>query len=174
MFCQNKYQCFLKEDKGQLFTLIHKTWYQILKVTVQLLSCVQLFVISWSVACQLLCLLLSPGVCSNSCPLSPWCYLTILCHPLLLPYSFPTSGYFPVSWLFSSGGQSIGASASASVLTVNIQGWFPLRLTSLISLQSRGFWGVFSSTTSRKHQFFGAQPSLWSSFHICTWLLAKP
>ena len=76
----------------------------------------------------------------------------ILCHPLLF---FP-----PVSWLFASGSQSIGASASASVLSMNIQGWFPLGLTDLISLLSKGLSRIFSSTTVQKYQFFGAQPSL--------------
>ena len=99
----------------------------------------------------------------------------ILCRPfLLLPSIFPTSGSFPMSQLFASGGQSIGALASASVLPMNIQGWFPLGLTGLISLLSKGLPRVFSSTTVWKHQFFSAQPSLWSSSHICTWLLEKP
>ena len=84
-------------------------------------------------------------------------------HPLHLfscPQSFWASGCFPVSQLFSSSGQSIGASASASVLPVNIQGWFPLGLTGLISLQSKGLSRVFSNTTAQKHQFFGAQLSI--------------
>ena len=96
----------------------------------------------------------------------------ILCHSLLL--SSTASGSFPMSRLFASAGQSIGASASASVLPVNIQGWFPLGLTTLISLLSKGLSGVFSSTTVWKHRFFGTQPSLWSNSHICTWLLEKP
>ena len=88
----------------------------------------------------------------------------ILCHPLLLlPQSFPASGSFLMSQFFLSGGQSIGASASASVLLMNIQCWFPLGLTGLISLQSKGLLKVFSSTTIRKHQFFDVQPSLWST-----------
>ena len=78
-----------------------------------------------------------------------------------------------MSWLFTSGGQSIGVSASASVLTVNIQDWFPLGWTGLISLQSEGLSRVFSNTTVRKHQFFSAQPFLLSNSHICTWLLEK-
>ena len=88
--------------------------------------------------------------------------------------SFPTSGSFPVSWLFASSGQSIGASASASVLPMNIQGWFPLRWTGWISLQSKGLSRVFSSTTIWKQQLFVIQPSLWSNSHIRTWLLEKP
>ena len=98
---------------------------------------------------------LSPGVHSNSCPLSWWCHPTISSSIIAFssPQSYPASGSFPVSWLFTSGGQSIRASASASVLPMNIQGWFPLGLTSLISLLSKGLSRVFSSTTARKHQF---------------------
>ena len=96
----------------------------------------------------------------------------ILCRSLLLPSVFPASGSFPVSWLFASCGQIIGA--SASVLPVNIQNWFPLGLTGLISLLSKSLSRVFSSTIVQKHQFFKAQPSLWSNSHIHAWLLEKP
>ena len=96
----------------------------------------------------------------------------ILCHPLLLPAVFssclqssPASGSFPMSWLFASGSQSIGASASASVLLMNIHYRFPLGLIILITLLSKGLSRVFSSTTVWKHQFFRAQPSLWSNLH---------
>ena len=92
----------------------------------------------------------SPGVCSNSCPLSQWCHQTIPSSVIPFsscPQSFPATGSFLVSWPFSSNGQSIGASASASDLPMNVQGWFPLGLTGLISLQSKGFSRVFSSTT---------------------------
>ena len=115
-----------------------------------------------------------PGVCWNSCPLSWWCHPTIsssIAPFSSCPQSFPASGSFLMSRLFASGGQSIRASASASVLPMNIQGWFPLGLTGLLSLQSKGLSRVFS--TVQKHQFFGDQPSLWSKFHICTWLLEK-
>ena len=100
-------------------------------------------------------------------------------HPLLSLFSyclqsFLVSGSFPISQLFASGGQSIGASASASVLPMNIQDWFPIELTGLISLQSKGLSRVFSRSTVWKYQFFGAQPSLWSNSHIRTWLLEKP
>ena len=99
-------------------------------------------------------------------------------HPLLppsLPSIFPSiMDFSPVSRLFASGGRSIGASASASVLPMNTQGWFPLGLTGLISLLSKGLARVFSNTTVWKHQFFGAQPSLWSNSHIHAWLLEKP
>ena len=124
---------------------------------------------------RLLCPLLSPRVCSNSCPLSQWCHPTISSSVVPFsscPLSFPASGSFPMSQLFTSGGQSIRA--SAPVHPVNIQGWFPLGLTGLISLLSKGLSGVFSSTTVQKHQFFSTQPSLWSNSHIHTWLLEKP
>ena len=96
-------------------------------------------------------------------------------HPVI-PFSsclqsFPESQSFPMSQFFTSGGQSIRVSASASVLPMNIQDWFPLGLTGLISLQSKGLSRVFSSTTVQKHQFFGVQLSLWSNSHIHTWLL---
>ena len=99
----------------------------------------------------------------------------ILCCPFSsCPQSFPASGSFPVSRFFTSSGQRIGASASASVLPLNIQGWFPLGLSGLISLLSKGLSRVFCSTTAWKPHFFGAQPSLWSRSHIPTWLLEKP
>ena len=115
---------------------------------------------------RLPCLSLSPGVWSNSCPLIWWCYSTIPSSVVPFsscPQSFPASGSFPVSWLFASGGPSIGASASASVLWMTIQDWFPLGWTGWISLQSKGLSKVFSSNTVQKYQFFSAQPSLWSS-----------
>ena len=97
-----------------------------------------------------------------------------LCHSLpFLPSVFPTSRSFPMNWPFASGGQSIGASASASVLPMNIQGWLPLGLTGLISVQTKGLSRIFSSTTIWKHQFFAALPFLWSNTHICTSLLEK-
>ena len=99
----------------------------------------------------------------------------ILCHLLLLlPPSPPASGSFPMSQFFTWGGQSIGVLASASVPPMNIQDWFPLGLTGLISLQSKGLSRVFSSTTGQKHQFFSAQLSSQSNSHIHTWLLKKP
>ena len=95
-------------------------------------------------------------------------------HPLLPPSPvasiFPSIRVFSMSWLFASGSQRIGASTSASVLSMNIQGWFPLGLIGLNSLQSKGLSRVFSTTTVRKHQFFGTQPSLRSNSHIGTWL----
>ena len=117
----------------------------------------------------------SPGVCSNPCPSSRWCHPTI--SSSVIPFSsclqsLPASGSFPTSQVFASGGQIIGASASPSVLPMNIQGW-SLGLTGLISLQSKGLSRVFSNTTAQKHQFFGAQLSLWSNPHIHTRLLGK-
>ena len=99
----------------------------------------------------------------NSCPLSPWCYSTISSSGAPFsscPQCFPATKSFPMSWLFASGGQSIGASASASVFLVNIQDWFPLGLTGLISLLSKGLSSLLktlksSCTTVQKHQFFG-------------------
>ena len=118
-----------------------------------------------------------PRVSSNSCY---WVGDAIQpSHPLSSPspLAFNHSqcqGFFPMSWLFASGGQSIAASASASVFPMNIQGWLPLGLTSLIFFQSKGLSKVFSNTTVQKHQFFGAQHSLWSNTHIHTWPLEKP
>ena len=119
----------------------------------------------------------TPRVYSNSCPLSRWCHPTI--SSSVIPFSsclqsFPASRSFPLSQLFTSGGQSIGVSASASVLLMNIQDWFLLRWTGWISLQSKGLSRVFSNTTVQKHQFFGAQLSSQSNSHIHTWLLEKP
>ena len=110
-------------------------------------------------------------LCSNSGPLSWWCHPTILSSVTLFsswPQHFPKSGVSPMSQLFTSGGQSIGASASATVLPMNIQGWFPLGLTGLISLMSKGLLKVFFNTTVWKHQFFSAQLSLWSNSHTHT------
>ena len=117
------------------------------------------------------------------CPPNPGVTQTWWCHPTIsssvIPFSsflqsFPASGSSQMSQLFSSGGQSIGVSASASVLPMNIQDWFPLGLTGGISLQSKGLSRVFSNTTVQKHQFFGIQLSLQSNSHFHTWLLEKP
>ena len=150
---------------------------------VQLLSLVQLFATPWTAGCQAsLSLTTYRGL---HYPLNQWC------HPIIsssvIPFSsclqcFPASSGKDLSRVFShesvlqvaSGGQSIGASASASVLAMNIQGWFPLGLIDLISLLSKGLSRVFSSATAWKHQFFSAQPFLLSSTYIRTWLLEKP
>ena len=126
---------------------------------------------------RFLCPPLSHGVCSSSCPLSQWCYLIISYSANLFYFCFqssPASGSFPVSQLCTSSGQSITISVLASVLSMNIEGWFVLGLTGLISLQSERPSRVFSSTTIWKHRLFGAQPSLRSNINIYTWLLEKP
>ena len=112
---------------------------------------------------RLPCPLPTPGDCPNSCPSSKWCHPTI--SSSVVPFSsclqsFPASGSFPMSQFFTSGGQSIGASASASVLPVNIQDWLPLGLTGLISLLSKGLSRAFFNATVQKHQFFSTQLSL--------------
>ena len=110
----------------------------------------------------------SPGVCPSSCPLPWWYHPAISSSDALYSFclqSFPASGTFPMSWLFASGDQNTGASASASVIPMSIQGWFPLSETGLISLLSKGISGVFSSTAVQRNQFFGALPSLRSSSH---------
>ena len=131
--------------------------------SVQSLSHVRLFVTPWTAAHQPPCPSASPRAYSKSCPLSWWCHPTI--SSSVVPFSsrlqsFPASGSFPVSQLFTSGGQSIGASASASVLPMNIQDWFPLGLIGFISLWFKGLSRVFFNTTVQKHQFSGAQLSL--------------
>ena len=145
--------------------------------SVQLLSRVRLFATPWTAVHQ----------ASLSFPISqsllklmsielvmPFNHL-ILCHPFSsCPQSFPASGSFQMSQFFTSGGQSIRVSASASVLPMNTQDWSCLGWTGWISLQSKGLSRVFSNTTVQKHQFFGAQLSLQSNSHIHTWLLEKP
>ena len=119
----------------------------------------------------------TPGVYSNSCPFSRWCHPTISSSVIPFsscPQSFPASGSFQVSQLFTSGGQNIGVSASTSVLPINTQDWSPLGWTGWISLQSKGLSRIFSNTTVQKHQFFSAQPSSQPNTHIHTWLLEKP
>ena len=146
-----------------------KTSYLIQFSSVQSLSRVRLLVTPWTALCQ--------ASLSNTNSRSLLKLMSIelvmpsnhiiLCHPLLsCLQSCPASGSFPVSQIFASGGQNIGASASASVLPMNIQDWFPLGLTDLISLLSMGLSRVFSNTTVCKYQFFHAQPSLWSNSHI--------
>ena len=136
--------------------------HQLVSQLVQSFSHVQLFVTPWTAAYQapvssaiswsLLRFVSDESVMPSS--------HFILCYPLLLRPSFPASGSFPISRLFTLRGQNIGASASASVLPMNIQGWFPLGLTGMISLLSKGLSRIFSSITIQKHQFFTAQLSL--------------
>ena len=146
-------------------------------VVIQSLSCVQLFVILWIATLQaplsstvswslLRCMSIESVMLSN--------YLFCCCCFSFYLQSFPASRSFPESQLFASGGHSIGASASSSVLSVNVQDWFPLGLIGWISLQSKGLSRVFSNTTIQKHQFFSTQSSLWSNSRIHTWLLGKP
>ena len=119
----------------------------------------------------------TPRVYSNSCPLSRWYHPTISSSVFSFSshlQSFPGSGSFQMSQFFTSGGWSIGASASTSVLLMNTQDWFPLGWTGWICLQSKGLSRVFSNTTVQKHQFFSTQVSLQSNSHIHTWLLEKP
>ena len=144
--------------------------------SVQLLNRVWLFGTPWTAAWQASLSIPPPGACSNSCPSSQWCHPTI--PSSVVPFSSclqscQASGSFPISQLFTSAGQSVGASTWASVLPMNIQDWFPLGLTGLISLQSKGLSGVFSNTAVQKHQFFSTQPSMWSNSHIHSWLLEK-
>ena len=119
----------------------------------------------------------TPGVHSDSHPSSQWCHPAI--SSSVIPFSsclqsFPASGSFQMSQFFTSGGQNIGVSASASVLPMNIQDWFPLGCTGWISLQSKGLSRVFSNTTVQKHQFFSSQLSSQSNSHIHIWPLEKP
>ena len=119
----------------------------------------------------------TPRVHPNSCPLSRWCHLAISSSVVPLsscPQSLPASGSFPMSQLFAWGSQSIGVSVLASFLPMNTQNWSPLGCTGWTSLQSKGLSRVFSTTTVQKHQFFGAQLSLWSNSHSHTWPLEKP
>ena len=119
----------------------------------------------------------TPGVYSNSCPLSWWCHPTI--SSSIVPFlsclqSFPASGSFLMSQSFVIGDQNTGGSSPASFLSMNIMDWFPLWLTGLIALQSMGLSRVFSNTTFQKYQFFSTQSSSWSNSHIHKWLLEKP
>ena len=119
----------------------------------------------------------TPRVYPNSCPSSWWCHSAISFSAVPIsscPHSFPASGSFLMSQLFMWGGQSIGVSASASVLPMNTQDWSPLGWTGWIFLPSKGLSRVFSNTTVQKHQFFSAHLSSQSNSHIHTWPLEKP
>ena len=145
--------------------------------SVQSLSRVQLFVTPWTAACQASLSITNSQSLPKLMSMSWWCHLTI--SSSVVPFSsclqsFPTSESFPMHLLFTSGGQNIGVSASALVLQVNIQDWFPLVLMSWISLQSKGFSKVFFNITVQECQFFSTQLSLWSKSHNHTWLLEKP
>ena len=143
------------------FPLNVKNWVRYF-LSVKFLSHVWLFATPWISACQGFCPSPIPRACSNSCPSNEWCYSTISSSIVSFsscPQSFPASGYFPVSQFFVSSGQSIGTSASASVLPMNIQGWFHLGLTGLISSQCKGLSRVFSSTIFTHSAFFIVQLS---------------
>ena len=142
--------------------------------SVQSLSHVQLFATPWTPGARLPCPSQTPGACSNSHPSSRWCHPTI--SSSVVPFSFylqsfPASGSFQMTQFLTLGGQSIGA--SASVLPMNIQDWFALRLIGWMSLQYKGLSRVFSNTRVQKHQIFGTQLCLWSNSHIWTRLLEK-
>ena len=143
--------------------LIFICWHQF--SSVQSHSCVLLFAAPWTAAHQAsLSITNLPGSCSDSCPSSHWCHPTIsssVIHFSSCLQCFPASESFLMNQFFASGGQNIGA--SASVPPMNIKDWFPVRLTGLISLHSKGLSRVFSNTTVQKHQFFSAQLSLWSN-----------
>ena len=145
--------------------------------SVQSLSHVQLFATPCIAACRPPCPSPTPGVYSNSCPSNQWCHPAISSSVVPFsscPQSLPSSGSFPMSQLFAWGGQSIGVSASASVLPMNTHDWSPVGWTGWTSLQSKGISRVFSNTTVQKHQFFSAQLSSQSNSHIHTWPLEKP
>ena len=168
--CKNQYNVniFIELDDFQTYTCIWLCFFCCSSVTK---SCLILcdpwtashqvslsFAVSWSLLKLMFIELVMP---SNH---------LILCHPISsCSQSFPASRSFPISQFFTSDGQIIGTSASASVLSMNIQSWFPLGLTGLVSLLSKGLSRVFSSTAVWKYQFFSIQPSLWSNSHICTW-----
>ena len=149
-------------------------WDLIFSSSVQSLSRILLFATSWTAARQASLLIPTLRAYSDSCPLSQWCHPIIASSVILFsscPQSLPASGSFQMSQLFASSGPSIGVPASTSVLPVNTQDWSPLGWTGWISL---GLSRVFSNATVQKHQFFGAQLSLWFHSHIHTWLMEKP
>ena len=157
-------------------TLAYNTWV-IQFSSVQLLSRVQLFATPWIAACQASLSITNSRSSLNSRPLSQWCHLAISSSVVLFSscrQSLPASESFPMSQLFTWGGQSTGVSALASFLPKNTQGWCPSEWTGWISLQSKGLSRVFSNTTVQKHQFFGAQPYSQSNSHIHTWPQEKP
>ena len=154
--------CFLEEKQWQTFVVVQPLSHCCLFATPwsRAFQASLYFTISWS----LLKLMSIDSVMPSN--------HLVLCHPLyFLPSVFPS---IRLSQFFVSGGQNIGASALGSVLPMNIQDWFPLGLTGLISLLSKGLSRVFSNSTVGKHQLLGVQPSLWSTSHIHTWLPEKP
>ena len=169
---------YLKKTKKKIgnITLFSKYAFKIFS-SVQLLSHVRLFATPSIAAVRPPCPSPTPGVHSSSCPSSRWCHPAISSsvNPFSsCPQSLPASESFPMSQLFTWGGQSTGVSALASFLPKNTQDRSPLECTGWISLQSKGLSRVFSNTTVQKHQFFGAQLSSQSNSHIHTWPLEKP
>ena len=156
---------------GNIHSALLCAW-QSYNPVVQFLSHVQLSVIPWTAAHQA-----SLSFTIFQSPLSRWCYPTISPSAITFSFclkSFPASRSFPMNQLVASGDLNIGASASASVLPMNIESQCHLGLTALISLLSKGLSRVFSSTTFGKYQLFSTQPSLWSSSYIRIWLLEEP
>ena len=152
----------------------HLAWGTTFAVVVQSLSHIHLFRTPWTAEHQAS---LSFTISRNFLKLMSWCHPIISCSVAPFPscpQSFPASESFPMSLFFASGGQNTGVSASASVLPMNIQGCFPLGLTSLSTLLSKGLSRVFPRTTVWKHQFSSTQTFLWSSSDICIWLLEEP
>ena len=167
----NKNTCFI------YFTALFHNFLFLILFLLFIPSVVSNSAIPWTTAQQASLSFSIYWACSNSCPLSQWCFPTISSSILTSSsslQSFPAPGSFLMNQLFVSDGQSIGASASTSVILMIIQDWFPLGLTGLISLPSKRISSVFSSTTVQKHQFFSLQPSLWHNSYIHTWLLEKP
>ena len=183
LFGQPKYIMWMSQWEEQKHSLLHEVagWKTLLRRNSVWSCCCSIahsFLTLWSHGLQqarLPCPSLSPGICSNSCPLSWWCHPTISSSVSPFssyPQSFQISGSFPMSLLFASGGQSIQALSSASVLPVT--GLISFRMDWFDILAVQGLSRVFSSTTIQKHQFFGAHPSLWSNFLIPIWLMEKP
>ena len=161
-----KYKAFQLEIKSKTVTICR--WHAFIYLLLLLSHYVWLFLTPWTAVDQAVLPFSTSGVCSNSCPLSWWCYLTISPSASPSPFAFNLSQHHSrFHWVSSaSGGQIIGVLVSVSVLPMNIQGWFLVGLTGSISLMSKRLSRVFSSTTVRKHQFFGTHASLRFNSHI--------
>ena len=179
---ENGHPCFVPDFRGNVFSFSPLRMFAVglsYMAFIQFSSVSQPCLTLWPHGLQhsrLPCPSPTPRVYSKWCPSSRWCHPTI--SSSVIPFSshlqsFPASGSFPVNQFFTLGGQSIGVSASTSVLPMNTQDWSPLGWTNWISLQSKGLSRVFSNNTVQKHQFFSAQLSLQARSHIHTWLLEK-